>query len=57
LSKPYQQRALWLDRECGDDKTLHARIEALLAAHEKTGDTLAEPMPADKGTMKIEFAD
>jgi len=36
LLKPAAERAAWLDRECGEDKALRARIEALLAAHEQT---------------------
>ena len=32
LTKPAAERAAWLDRECGEDKTLRARLESLLAA-------------------------
>lgn len=35
LTKPAAERAAWLDRECGDDKALRARLQALLAAHEQ----------------------
>jgi hypothetical protein len=35
LTKPAAGRAAWLDRECGEDKALRARLDALLAAHEK----------------------
>ena len=57
LMKPASERAVFLDRECGDDKTLRTRIEALLAAHEQTEGTLGNTSPVAKGTMKIEFAD
>ncbi len=57
LMKPAGERADFLDRECGEDKALRARLEALLAAHDETEGVLAEPAPAGRGTMKIEFAD
>jgi hypothetical protein len=34
LEKPAAERAEFLDRECGPDKALRQRLEALLAAHE-----------------------
>ncbi|MBI5766257.1 MAG: serine/threonine protein kinase [Verrucomicrobia bacterium] len=37
-------RAGFLARECGDDPVLRARIERLLAAHEKSADTLEPPL-------------
>jgi serine/threonine protein kinase/Flp pilus assembly protein TadD len=55
LTKPATGRGAWLDRECGDDRSLRQRVEALLAAHEETEGPLAEPAPA--ATMKIEFTD
>ena len=36
LASP-QERAAYLDRECGGEPELRARIEALLAAHDRTG--------------------
>ncbi|HEX5397846.1 MAG TPA: protein kinase [Verrucomicrobiae bacterium] len=57
LMKPASERVAFLDRECGDDKALRARIEALLAAHEQSEGMLAEPAPAAKATMKLELAD
>jgi len=30
LTKPAAERALFLDRECGDDQPLRARLDALL---------------------------
>ena len=57
LEKPAEKRAAWLDAECEGDSDLRARIEALLAAHEQTEGALAEPSPAAKATMKIEFTE
>ncbi len=57
LTKSASQRLEFLDRECGEDRALRTRLEALLAAHEQTEGVLAEPAPAAKATMKIEFAD
>lgn len=30
LTKPADERAAWLERECGEDKALCARLDALL---------------------------
>ena len=35
LNTPAADRPALLDRECADDPTLRARVEALLAAHER----------------------
>lgn len=43
LEKPAEERAAWLDHECGDGKALRARIEALLAAHQQPEGLLAPP--------------
>jgi serine/threonine protein kinase/WD40 repeat protein len=54
LMKPVGERAAWLDRECGEDRVLRVRLDALLAAHE-----LPEPiidMPV-KATLKQRFSD
>src|ERR1039458_5869535 len=56
LPKKTSERAEFLNRECGDDKALRARLEALLTAHEQSGGVLAEPAPAAKATMKLELA-
>jgi WD40 repeat protein/tRNA A-37 threonylcarbamoyl transferase component Bud32 len=56
-AKSVADRAAFLDRECGDDKALRARLDALLAAHEENERILAEPAPAAKATMKLEFAE
>ena len=50
-------RASFLENACGGDSALQQRIEALLAAHDQTEGTLAEPAHAAKATMKIELAD
>jgi serine/threonine protein kinase len=50
-------RSAFLDGACRGDDALRQRLETLLAAHEQTGGALAEPVPAAKATMKIEFAD
>ena len=41
LTKPADERAEFLDRECRADATLRARLEALLAAHEQPDTLLA----------------
>ena len=47
-AKPVAERAAFLERECGGDKVLRTRLEALLAEHE-----LPEPvMNAPAGQMK-----
>jgi len=44
LTKPARERAAWLDRECGQDSALRARLGALLAAHEQPHTSLASAM-------------
>jgi len=56
-AKPADERAAFLDRECGEDKALRARLEALLAAHEQTEPILDGQDPQVKATMKVEFSD
>jgi hypothetical protein len=57
LTKPATERAVFLDRECGDDKALRVRLEALLLAHDELESSLATAEPVAKATMKIGFAD
>jgi len=38
-----QERAAYLDKACGNDADLRARVEALLKSHEKVGDFLEIP--------------
>ena len=57
LTKPTAERAAWLDRECGEDKPLRQRLEALLAAHNQPDAALATAAPAGKQTIKLDLAD
>jgi serine/threonine protein kinase len=57
LTKPAQDRAAWLDRECAGDPALRARLEALLAAHEQTCPALDNPPPAGRPTLKLDLTD
>ena len=41
LTKRAEERAAWLDRECGSDPALRARLDALLGAHEQPDTLLA----------------
>jgi hypothetical protein len=50
-------RASFLENACAGDLALRQRLEALLAAHEKSEGALAEPAPAANATMKIELAE
>jgi serine/threonine protein kinase/tetratricopeptide (TPR) repeat protein len=43
LELPPEQRAAELERRCGDDAGLRARVESLLAAHDGAGDFLETP--------------
>jgi eukaryotic-like serine/threonine-protein kinase len=45
LAKPPADRAAYLDSVCAGDAPLRARLEALLAGHERAGDFLASPPP------------
>ena len=49
IQKPHEERAAFLDRECGGDASLRARLESLLAAHDHP-DSLLEA-PAGQATM------
>lgn len=55
LTKPVGERVGFLDRECGGDSALRARLEALLAAHEQTGAFMdvSEPVQGEKKTTVI----
>jgi eukaryotic-like serine/threonine-protein kinase len=53
LAKPVEKRAAFLDRECGSDAALRARLESLLAAHEQPDTVPATARP----TIKLDFAD
>src|SRR5947199_893699 len=50
LSQPSAaQRSAFLDRACGGDAALRARVKKLLAAHERAGSFLDSP-PSDLGS-------
>jgi serine/threonine protein kinase len=57
LRKPGAERAAWLDRECGDDKDLRQRVEALLAAHQEPDESPPSGAPAVKATIKLDLAE
>jgi WD40 repeat protein/serine/threonine protein kinase len=57
LTKLAAERAGWLDRECGDDKALRRRLEALLAAHDQPDGMLPGTVPGVKATLKIDLPD
>lgn len=41
---PADERSAFLDRECGDDKTLRAEVESLLAAGSEAGNFISDPI-------------
>lgn len=57
LTKPADERAAWLERECAGDPALRARLDALLAAHEQPDALLTTRDEADQPTLKLEPAD
>ena len=57
LTKPAPERAAWLDRECGTDKALRARLDALLAAHDQPETLLATQAETARPTIKLDLAD
>lgn len=57
LAKPSAERTVFLDRECGDDKALRARLEALLAAHEQPDNLLPTQVETARPTIKLDLAD
>ncbi len=56
-SKTAAERAAFLDRECADDPSLRARLEALLAAHQQPDSALDAPTAPARPTVKLDFAD
>ena len=57
LTKPAAERAVWLDRECGDDNALRRRLDALLAAHDEPDELRPITAPAVKATLKLDLPD
>jgi len=57
LTKPANERAAFLDRECAGDAALRQRLEALLAAHDEPDELPTTGAPAIKATMKLDLPD
>jgi hypothetical protein len=53
-AKPLAERVAFLDRECGADKVLRTRLEALLAAHERPEPVMDAAVGRVKATMELE---
>ena len=51
VEQPASERAAYLDHECGDDKDLRHRVEALLLAHDEPGSFLDSPPPGVGPTL------
>jgi hypothetical protein len=49
-----EERAAWLDRECGGDAGVRQRIEALIVAFEKAGSLLENPLAVTQMTVTID---
>ncbi len=50
IEEPSDARTAYLERECGEDAALRARVEALLAAHDEPGSFVSEA-EASPGTI------
>jgi eukaryotic-like serine/threonine-protein kinase len=57
LTKSAPKRGAWLDRECGEDTSLRARLDALLAAHDRPHTALAAVTVEARPTIKLDLAD
>jgi len=57
VAKPAAERIAWLDRECGRDAALRARLHALLAAHEQPDTLLATQPESARPTLKLDLVD
>jgi WD40 repeat protein/serine/threonine protein kinase len=55
LTKSAAERAEFLDRECGEDKALRARLNALLVAHDAPDELPSAP--AVKATIKLDMSE
>ncbi|HEX4350084.1 MAG TPA: serine/threonine-protein kinase, partial [Verrucomicrobiae bacterium] len=56
LQLPPEQRAEHIRQACGNDEELRQRVEALLAAHERAGAFMAEPVASSpKPTIVLSF--
>ena len=56
-AKPIPERAAFLARECGEDKALRARLEALLAARELHEPSMDAPAGTVEADTKLDFSD
>ena len=57
LTKPNDERAGFLDRECRNDAALRARLNALLAAHDQPDELLGAAAEGAAPTMKLDFVE
>ena len=57
LEKPAEKRPAFLDAVCEGDTALRARLETLLAAHERPETLLATQAETARPTIKLDFAD
>ena len=57
LTKPADERASFLDRECGSDAAFRARLEGLLAAHDQPGTQVPTQIEAEQPLIKRDFVD
>ncbi|HEY5915346.1 MAG TPA: serine/threonine-protein kinase [Verrucomicrobiae bacterium] len=48
-----QQRAAYLDKACAGQPDLRRKLEALLQAHERSGDFLEPPAATEQSTLKL----
>jgi len=53
VRKPQEERAAFLERECGGDSALRQRIEQLLATHEGSGPSLEQPTAPSGATTAM----
>ncbi len=57
LEKPANMRPAFLDAVCAGDPALRQRLEALLAAHDKSDESSAKAAPAVVATIKLDLAE
>src|SRR6185369_17015273 len=57
LQKPAEKRATFLEVMCEGDSALHARLEALLAAHEQPDNLVPTQAEAARPTIEIDLAE
>jgi eukaryotic-like serine/threonine-protein kinase len=57
VTKPAAERALFLDRECGEDKALRARLDEMLAVPEPLETVLTTETESVRPPIKLDLAD